>query len=162
MRYGPHHMEWKKTFLREKNKYVRIPILWQGPQWENDHLPEALKYILNDSVYNIFLRIICCDSLLHFKARVTTKLSQVIGFASCPEITLETFNSPDEGTGSLLLQDSTGEDSVLLSDLASITDSGFVLEVSFFFLSSWVTNFDSCCSCEPNINKKNKCTWVCA
>lgn len=62
---------------------------------------------------------------------------------------LKCLNSPDEGTGSSLLQDSTGEDSVLLNDLDSIADSGFVLEISFFFLSSWVTDIASCCTCEP-------------
>lgn len=99
-------------------------------------------------------RIICTDSLLQFRARVSTKLSQLIGFASCPEITLEIFNSPDEGTGSSLLQHSTGKDSVLLNDLDSIADSGLVLQVPFFFLSSCIIGFDSCCSCEPNINKR--------
>lgn len=99
-------------------------------------------------------RIICTDSLLQFRARISAKLSQLIGFASCPEITLEMFNSPDEGTGSSLLRHFAGEDSVLLNDPDSTADSGLVLEIPFFFLSSCIIGFDSCCSCEPNINKR--------
>lgn len=98
--------------------------------------------------------IICTDSLLQFGARVSAKLSQLIGFASYPEITLEMFNSPDEGTGSSLLQDLTGDDSVLLNDLDSTADSDLVPEIPFFFLSSCIIGFDSCCSCESNINKR--------
>lgn len=99
-------------------------------------------------------RITSTDSLLQLRAGVSAKLSQLIGFPSCPEITLEMFNSPDEGTGSSLLQDFTGEDSVLLNDLDSTADSDLVQEIPFFFLSSCIIGFDSCCSCESNINKR--------
>lgn len=65
-----------------------------------------------------------------------------------PDITSGFFHSPDEGSGSLVLQDSIGEDSVLLDDCDSIADSRCILDISLFFLSSFVTDFDSCCSCE--------------
>lgn len=68
-----------------------------------------------------------------------------------PEITSEIFRSPDEGSGSLVLQDSIGEDSVLLDDCDSIADSNCTLDISLFFLFSCVTDFDSCCNCEQTL-----------